>query len=204
MHEHTAQLRDRNKDQSGARQLTGCCVGSVAPRDLKNFAAFTRWSFRPLRKRPSRAASIVGAGTLSSAACCTVHLPAHSAVLVSCWSWHVNRPATVALRAPQTAVLAGHTALQHHKYYQLMRILWEPCKLPWLGLHCTLSSTLSCKRLTLISLTRSEYPNPFTGHFGYLQCPADTSVLIAFQKIAIAEVCQSNFRESSRMTVSRV
>jgi len=109
MHEHTVQLTDWNKDHSRARQLTGCCVGSVAPRDLKNFAAFTRWSFRPLRKRPSRAASIVGAGTLSSAACCTVHLPAHSTVLVSCWPCCVNHPATLACTARSTNSLLGRS-----------------------------------------------------------------------------------------------
>ena len=55
---------------------TGCWVGAVAPRLPKNLAAATRWSLSPLMKRPSSAASIVGAATLSSAACCTVHLPA--------------------------------------------------------------------------------------------------------------------------------
>ena len=78
-------VHPRMECRAGAGERTGCCVGSVAPRVLKNLAAFTRWSLSPLRKRPSRAASMVGAGTLSSAACCTVHLPAYSKRRVNHW-----------------------------------------------------------------------------------------------------------------------
>jgi hypothetical protein len=62
---------------------TSCLVGCLRPRSEKVLAAATRWSLRPDRNRPSNAASMVGAGTLSSAACCTVHLPARATTSLS-------------------------------------------------------------------------------------------------------------------------
>lgn len=55
---------------------TSCWVGSCRPSVWKYLAASRRCSLSPDMKRPSSAASIVGDATLSSAACCTVHLPA--------------------------------------------------------------------------------------------------------------------------------
>ena len=67
------------------KKFTLAAVGGCNPFVSKKSEAATRSSLAPDRKRASRAASIVGAATESSAACWTVHLPGHRIYLDLTW-----------------------------------------------------------------------------------------------------------------------